>query len=562
MTSRNPLAFLQNAARNSPWLVIAAALHLIVIAGAAIFYTSSREAPVEDRGIEIGRAQPKVTPEDLPAPVEDTRRDMPTNQPQELVDFQNTWVPIDTSADPTPFGDPDSTLDRPSTEPSSSTAIGVGQGGVRAWRPSPFSRPGTGLLSRGSPTGGGGPPKSLQDAAVLDGMRWLARHQNVDGSWGALSLRDHCDADHPCADPKTIFTTHYDEGLTALALLTFLGAGFSHETEAFLIDPVTGKKYVLGTIVKSGLKWLTEHQNPDGSFGKDRPFMYCQALATMALCEAYGLTQNRYWHEPAQKAVDYLQAAQRPNPSGQGQWGWRYVGRQEVERFHQGDSVDEQFKRELYDADTSVTGWCVMALKSARMAGLDVQQPALDGGLAFAKWVTADNGLVGYIDPKGAGATVTGPNDHFIYHPAGMSALGMCIRTFTAHDENDPFLDLAAKQVVKDLPQVSKDRLSVDYYYWYYGSLAINQLDGPDSPKKGGGRYWGMWNKAMIDALLSLQDKSPKSCNQGGWLVGDRWSYSGGPVYATAINVLTLEVAYRYPNAFGTASARVPAQKK
>ena len=32
----------------------------------------------------------------------------------------------------------------------------------------------------------------------------------------------------------------------------------------------------------------------------------------------------------------------------------------------------------------------------------------------------------------------------------------------------------------------------------------------------------------------------------------DRWAYAGGPIYSTAINVLTLEVYYRYASVFGS----------
>ncbi|MGH7149984.1 MAG: hypothetical protein ACREIU_04775, partial [Planctomycetota bacterium] len=64
--------------------------------------------------------------------------------------------------------------------------------------------------------------------------------------------------------------------------------------------------------------------------------------------------------------------------------------------------------------------------------------------------------------------------------------------------------------------------------------------------------YWGTWNRAMTDALLGLQEKDERSCKRGGWIVSDRWGLvSGGPIYTTAINVLTLEVYYRYENAFG-----------
>jgi len=193
-----------------------------------------------------------------------------------------------------------------------------------------------------------------------------------------------------------------------------------------------------------------------------------------------------------------------------------------------------------------------MALKSGVLSGLAVNKENLEGGLAFAKFVTAENsGLVGYMDAKSAGATVTGKDDQYIYHPATMSSLGMCIRIFSEHNPDDPVLDQSAKVIVKDLPTISKDKLSIDYYYWYYASLALNQIDGPDAPKKTN-KYWGPWNKAMVDAVLELQDHAERSCTNGGWMELDRWAFEhGGPLYTTAVNVLTLEVYYRFGNVFG-----------
>jgi hypothetical protein len=388
------------------------------------------------------------------------------------------------------------------------------------------------------------------DKVVLDGLRWLARHQNADGSWTAAGVHEHCSADAPCPDPKQVWTRNYDEGLTGMALLSFLGAGFSHESKQWLLDPNTHQRWQVGEVVKNGLRWLKGHQNEDGSFSRDRAFLYNEALAALALTEAYGLTQHSYWREPAQRAIDFLQRAQRPNPSGSGLWGWRYSSRQEIEAKYPGGSLDETGRKELFDADLSVTGWCVMALKSAQLSKLNVAPESLQGALAFAQWVSLPDGLAGYLDPKVAGQKVSGADDHFQYHTASMSALAMCVRAFAAHDASDPFLEPAARRIAADLPRQGKDGLEADYYYWYYGSLALHQFDGPDSPRASG-KYWGPWNKAMVEALTSTQNHDARTCHDGGWLVPDRWCHSGGPVYATALNVLTAEVYYRYANAFG-----------
>jgi hypothetical protein len=134
----------------------------------------------------------------------------------------------------------------------------------------------------------------------------------------------------------------------------------------------------------------------------------------------------------------------------------------------------------------------------------------------------------------------------------------MCVRIFLEQNIDDPYLKLSADQIVKSLPSADNDpkehsKSLVDYYYWYYGSLALNQLDGPDSPKRTN-KYWGPWNKSMQDTLLSLQSKEEKQCTTGGFLKPDRWTFGMGPIYSTAINILTLEVYYRYENAFGAAA--------
>lgn len=169
-------------------------------------------------------------------------------------------------------------------------------------------------------------------------------------------------------------------------------------------------------------------------------------------------------------------------------------------------------------------------------------------------------GRFGSIDPKGAGSPVTGPNDHFTDHSASLSALGTCTRIFTAHDPDDPFLKVAASQVVKDLPAISENKLSIDHDSWYFGTLALSQLDGSNAAA-GKDDSWTPWSKAVVESLLALQDHTPIACTNGGWMVGDRWSHASGPLYTTAMNVLTLEIVRRSGAATGSAHKEPPRRR-
>jgi hypothetical protein len=552
MATFNPVTLLRQWFRNAPFLFMAVMIHIVIVAVMSVMYMGHKAEQKQEEVTAISVAKPKDEPvPDIEQPPEVIdRKAIPKNEEAELVSYQeDVYIPT-TEAMPEDLhldrGDPTALDNLPTGGTTGGTAIGVGEGGHHGVRPSAFGGRKLGNMGKGR---AGGPTQGTEKA-VLDGLRWLVRHQNPDGSWGANTLKDRCMPDQPCYTGKEALTDNYNEGLTGMALLCFLGAGFSHESKQDIVDTVAAKRYKIGDVVKNGLKWLASKQNQDGSFSKDKSFIYNESLAALALAEAYGLTQNRYWKEPAQKGIDFIMRAQRPNPSNpNGLWGWRYASRMEIEDPRK-TTGDDNYKKELYDSDMSATGWAVMALKSAQISGLIVKKENIDGAFEFTKFCTANDGLVGYLDAKTAGQPVSGKNDFFNPHIATMSALGMCVRIFTQHDPNDPFLELAAKQVIKDLPTISKDKLSIDYYYWYYGSLALNQLDGPDSPRKSG-KYWNAWNKAMVDCLLPLQDHTERACSNGGWLTPDRWSYAGGPLYSTAINVLTLEVYFRYENAFG-----------
>jgi hypothetical protein len=533
--------------------VIAVMLHVILGATLSIVSWRGSDTPFEGAAIVLQASHPAppltILEEEPPL----VRKAPPPVDPVELVEPKDADQPYLPDADPDltqPIGDPDADPNASDLLPSTPTNIGAGLGpghrGVTGTQP---PRPNRGSTKVGRPAIAA--PQATEEA-VLYGLRWLVRHQAEDGAWSIAHLRDVC-ADGTCLANVGERAAHYDEGLTALALLAFLGAGHGHDSQALVVDDVKGRAHKLGEVVKHGLRRLCDLQKPDGSFSAQRPFLYNEALCAMALSEAYWMSGARTWRANAQRVVDFLVAAQKRDPSGAGFWGWRYAPRED--RTVTDLEGDAEALAALHESDLSVTTWAVMALKSAQLAGLAVPDESLDGALAFVRWVSSNDGRAGYLTPDGAGLAISGVDDHFVYHPAAMSALAMCSRTFLAHDADDPFLGGAAAQLVRDPPARGEHELSIDYYYWYYGSLALYQFDGPESPKHSD-KFWGPWQKELVRTLVELQAREKGRCSHGAWLTPDRWSHTGGPLYATALNVLTLEVYYRYDNAFGVRPER------
>lgn len=560
--------WLKAAAKNSPWLFIAVGLHMIIALVMSVMYIHHEMQKGNATGTEIAVSAAKSEPiqEVIQPPEEIDRKKIPENEVQaELVTYEEetTFVPTEEVEEDLyqDIGDPTG-ADDGSEAFTGGTSIGVGSGGHHGTgTPSAFVSRRAGTATR---TKKGRPPKGATqgtEEAVLEGLRWLLRHQNDDGSWGIDTLASHCKGAKPCVSAEAELVPHYNEGLTGLALLAFLGQGISIGSKIEIVDTAMGKRHSAGEVVKKGVRWLVDRQRENGSIG-DPEFsyaMYNQALATMALCEAYGISRNRELKRPAQSAVNFLVAAQKQTPEG-APWGWRYFSRQVLADKLLAGGIDQLTHDALaQEVDISVTTWVVMALKSAQLVGLEVPSTVMDGAFAYAEYTTGKDGLVGYQNPYQAGDHIKGPGEHYAYHTGTMSSLGMLVRTFVKHDLDDPFLDIAAKHIVKDPPTVSKDKLSIDYYYWYYATLALNQFDGPDSPRKGSGKYWDGWNKALIEAILPIQNESKERdvCSRGGWLDPDRWGgHTGHSLYSTALNVLTLQVYYRYENAFGVAPSR------
>ena len=69
-----------------------------------------------------------------------------------------------------------------------------------------------------------------------------------------------------------------------------------------------------------------------------------------------------------------------------------------------------------------------------------------------------------------------------------------------------------------------------DPYRWYYTSYGLFFH---------GGEEWAAWNKALVKALLELQDRD------GAWRPNDNSTVKTGTAFSTALCILTLQVYYR-----------------
>lgn len=354
---------------------------------------------------------------------------------------------------------------------------------------------GTGLTGRGEKQRAavGGPrgmtPES--EAAVARALKWLAAHQNGDGSWNFDHRTGQCNGRCGYAGNLTDCRT----GATALALLPFLGAGQTHREGHYK------------EVVRRGLYFLTSQMKlenhgglPTGNLAQGGGQLYSHGLASIALCEAYGMTQDKALMAPAQLSLNHIMFAQ--DPSG---GGWRYTPHQ--------------------PGDTSAVGWQLMALKSGHMAYLRVDPKTVQGAVHFLDTVGVDSGTYyGYTDPgKGQGTT----------------AVGLLCRMYLGWKKDNPALQRGIEYLAATGP--SKSNL----YYDYYATQVLCQNEG---------EKWDKWNVEMRDWLIATQDTSGHQL--GSWHVpGDIGADRGGRLYSTALSTMILEVYYRHMPLYGKQAA-------
>ncbi len=324
------------------------------------------------------------------------------------------------------------------------------------------------------------------EQAVERGLDWLARHQRRDGSW-SLDPTGECRGT-PC--PETPYGVS-DSAATGLALLPMLGAGHVHTEKGRYQSALT-----------RGLHWLVKHQRQGGELftgGGDHTGFYSHAIATMALCEAYGMTKDPDLLEPARHALRYIIQTQNKEDGG-----WRYFPGQE--------------------GDTSVFGWEIFALRSGRMAGITVPVSTIRRCHLYLKYAATDQSLMFYSYKPG-----------WVVSPS-MTAEGLLCRQLLGWPREKSALVQGVAQVAAHLDGY---QLRNGYYFYYATQLLHNQRSAA----------WPRWNQRVRDGLLGMQ-ATGSGCDRGSWdptsPEPDFWLARGGRLSVTALSLLTLEVYYRY----------------
>jgi hypothetical protein len=498
-------------------LFIPAALLSAVVNGALLFglmllpnpnaASARNKTQLEKDGEQqetVVQADPVVEPEVAKDPLVIDEIDPAATEPDTKINYNNERkddisVPGVVNADE-PVGVLNGSKDALPTNLPAPPGIGIGQGG-----PLESSIPGTGGPTvgmaggyglRGLPLAGtfygrsgatrekalreGGGTKETE-AAVARGLKWIVRQQIQDGArrgcWplDAGRFKDR-------GDPN-------DTAGTAFGLLPLLGAGYTHKKSK------NGKENPFDKPILHGLMFLLRRQ--DKKTGDLGGGMYAHSLATIALCEAYGLSQDPWLKRPAQLAVDYLVKAQ--HSAG----GWRY-------------SPGER-------GDTSVTGWVVMALKSAQMAGLSVRESTMTKAIAYINSCCSANEGYGYVGPS---PTPT------------MSAVGLLCREYLQNwgSQNLRMIKGVENHIEKNMPSKAVKNI----YYYYYATQVLHHF-GTDS--------WKRWNERMSKVLLETQEMTSGGGSDvvGSWSsVGQFHGGPGGRLMTTSLSILTLEVYYRH----------------
>lgn len=332
--------------------------------------------------------------------------------------------------------------------------------------------------------------------SIRMGLIWLVKHQDDDGRWDSDNFAKHDPNNDKSGGPGG---TLYDVGVSGLALIALMQA---REPQAYAES------------IERGLTYLAKNQDTEGCFGSraSQHFMYNTAIATAAMCEGFRRTKNLRWKKSATAGISFLLQARNPYLA------WRYEPRG-------GEN------------DTSITGWCVEALRRARQARLPIAEAdmnaAMKGALAWVDKMTDPNtGRTGYHRRGGTPARPEGKQDTF---PAELSesltASGIVTKLAAGRARSARDIQTSVRRLMGRRPDIANPG-AIDLYYWYWGTLACRRM---------GGSIAREWDAKALVTIVNLQHQTGSGSRTGSWDPVGPWANDGGRVYSTALMTMALQ---------------------
>jgi len=292
------------------------------------------------------------------------------------------------------------------------------------------------------------------ERAINRGLRYLAGQQQANGSFGGK----------------------YDTAATAVTLMAFMVQGHF---------PDRGEH---GEMLARAVDFLIEKgRRQNGYLGGNHHGMYEHGLATLALSEAWGESDREDLRDALKAAVDVIFRSQHKTG------GWRYEPRPN-------------------DQDLSVSAMQVVALASAKEAGILVPDRVIDDAVRYVR--ACQNPFDG-----GFSYRVHERNSGFARSAAGTMALMITGH----HDSRD--VEQGMNYLLRAGDRVFQQ---TDFYYYahYYAIQVMYQA---------GDEFYQQWYPKIRDRLIKTQH------NDGKWAGG-----RGGAVYSTGMSILVLGVPYRF----------------
>jgi hypothetical protein len=286
-------------------------------------------------------------------------------------------------------------------------------------------------------------------------------------------------------NPDGSFPGQYGDtsGVVSLVGMAFLSKGHLPNSSQF------------GDTINTCIDFILDHQHENGLLNpkpQGNEAMYSHHIATLFLSEVSGMVDSQRQQRldtALANALRLILDAQAIPKSIKNRGGWRY-------------------KPDSTDSDLSASGWALMALRSAKLNGANVPDESIAAAVDYIfRCFNRTNGGFGYQDSSPR-ETLAG---------CGLLCLELC------GQHGDPELLKAGDYILNIREKIpAKEH---EYYGNYYNAQATFQL---------GGNYWETYATWMYDHYLSKQ--SPN----GSW-----FSPKHGVTYSTAMVLLSFTVPYR-----------------